>query len=112
MARPRFRWFVPVAWLAAAAAATAEPQPSTPTLDPAALGRLERIVRTRGFTRGIPRDAVPAPDGRAVYFLRSGAEDGFQDLWVFDGATGTSRVFVTANSLRSEERRVGKEGRS
>jgi hypothetical protein len=35
-----------------------------PALDDAARARLEHIVRTRGFTRGIPRNPMPSPTAR------------------------------------------------
>jgi dipeptidyl-peptidase-4 len=74
-----------------------------PALDPAARAQLERVLRTRGFTRGLPRNAVPAPDGRHVYFLRSGPEDTQQVLEVFDVATRTTHPLVNLAELGAED---------
>lgn len=80
--------------------AAAAPAPAAPVdLTPEARQRLERLITTRGFTRGIPRNAMPSPDGKHVYFLRSGPQDQFQQLLVFDVATGRTRELVTTNAL-------------
>jgi dipeptidyl-peptidase-4 len=82
---------------AAGIAAAAEIQ-----LDDAAIADLERLIVTRGYTRGLPRDPMPSPDGKCVYFLQSGPEDQRQELHRFDVATGASRRFVTLAMLGGE----------
>lgn len=83
-------------WILAGAAWAAT---APPTLAKDARERLERLILTRGFTRGIPRNAVPSPDGKHVYFLRSGPQDQFQQLFVFDVTAGQTRELVTTSAL-------------
>jgi len=86
-----------IAWLMCAAGAigaAAEPQ-----LDAAANADLERLIVTRGYTRGLPRDPMPSPDGAYIYFLQSGPEDQRQELHRFEVATGVSRAWVTLAAL-------------
>ena len=74
-------------------------QQAEPKLDAAARARLERLIVTRGFTRGLPANATPSPDGRQVYFLRSGPTDRYQVLYVMDVASGATRPFLTSDDL-------------
>ncbi len=87
-----------------AVAASAAPSPtsassSAPTLSDAARAELERILSTRGFTRGLPAKPMPTPDGRRVFFLRSGATDRIQSLYVYDVAKRAAQLFMTADGL-------------
>ena len=70
-----------------------------PRLEPRAREQLVRIVETRGFTRGLPRKAMPSPDGSRVYFLRSGATDRLQQLYVYDVHRRTTGPFVSYERL-------------
>ena len=79
-----------------------------PALDDAARASLERIVRTRGFTRGVPRNAVPSPDGKRVYFLRSGPADQRQEPYVLDVGTGKVLPLVELATL-GEEGKISRE---
>jgi dipeptidyl-peptidase-4 len=61
---------------------------------------LERYAKTNRFRNGQPTAIKVAPDGSAVYFLRSQhADTRNQDLWIFDTATRSERVLLTAESL-------------
>jgi dipeptidyl-peptidase-4 len=86
----------------AGGAAVTTPENDRPELSAAARARLERLIRTRGATRGVPRHAVPSPDGRRVFFLRSGPEDAHQLPWVFEVATGAVRPLVDLETLGAE----------
>ena len=88
-------WFAFLVWAGCAGAAQ-------PELDAAATADLERLIVTRGFTRGLPRDPMPSPDGAYVYFLQSGPEDQRQELHRFEVATGATRPFVTLAALGGE----------
>jgi dipeptidyl-peptidase 4 len=85
---------------AASAARAAGPARST---DDESRAALLRIVRTRGFTRGLPRTPVPAPDGHHVYFLRSGPEDTEQALYEYDVAMHLARPVVELATLGTED---------
>ncbi|MFN0151638.1 MAG: S9 family peptidase [bacterium] len=72
---------------------------SAPALSEEARVELERILSTRGFTRGLPAKPMPTPDGRRVFFLRSGATDRIQSLYVYDVAKRATQLFMTADGL-------------
>ena len=60
-------------------------------------GFVEQYTATYGFRLGAPRGITVTPDGDAVLFLRAVGPRSFtQDLWVFDVATGSERVLLTA----------------
>ena len=46
------------------------------------------LAATRNFTLGLPRHALPTPDGRSVLFLRSGPRDTVLHLYRTDLASG------------------------
>jgi dipeptidyl-peptidase 4 len=57
------------------------------------------VAATRSYSLGIAVGAEPAPDGRAVIYLRSGTRDTVQHLYEFDLATGKERELVTPAAL-------------
>ncbi len=59
----------------------------------------EEVAVTRSYSLGIPVIAVPAPDGKAVLYLRSGPRDTVQRLFEFDLASGHERELVTPEAL-------------
>ena len=62
------------------------------------------FAATRGFTLGRPTGAKPAPDGKAVYFLRArGPRDARQELCEFDVRTGECLSLPEARPLRRFE---------
>jgi dipeptidyl-peptidase-4 len=88
-------WLLLLLWTALPGRTGAE----APQLEPQARAHLVHIIETRGFTRGLPRKPVPSPDGRRVYFLRSGPTDRMQQLYEFDVESGRTRVLVTPGQL-------------
>ena len=60
---------------------------------------LRQYAETRGFLLGRPVNPKPAPDGKTVLFLRSGARNPKRSLFEFDCATGKTRELVTAEML-------------
>ncbi len=68
-------------------------------LDSTARAELRSIIETRGYTRGLPRKPVPSPDGRSVYFLRSGPRDGVQQLFRYDIETKETQSFLEGSRL-------------
>ncbi len=62
-------------------------------------GFLEQYAATYHFRLGRPVSIKPAPDGRAILFLRSGPRSFRQDLYEFDVATGKERLLLTAAQL-------------
>ena len=60
---------------------------------------LEQYAATYRFRLGQPSAVAVAPDGRAVFFLRSGPRDFARDLFVFDVARGEERVLLRAADL-------------
>lgn len=60
---------------------------------------LAEYSRTRGFSLGRPTRPTPTPDGSAVLFLRSGADQPAQDLYEFDCVTGQTKPLLTAAQL-------------
>jgi hypothetical protein len=69
---------------------TAMNAPATPPFDLSAADRqfLRDHAATRGFTLGQPVQAVPAPDGASVLFLRSQARNPELELYEFHVASG------------------------
>ncbi len=67
--------------------------------DATARDDLRRIIETRGYTRGLPRKPLPSPDGRSVYFLRSGPRDGVQQLFRHDLETQATHLFLDGARL-------------
>src|SRR5512138_1951824 len=62
----------------------------------------ELAARTKGFRAGEPRAVTVSGDGGRVVFLRSaGAEDGVDQLWIFDVPTGTERLIADPAALRA-----------
>jgi dipeptidyl-peptidase-4 len=57
------------------------------------------VAATRGYSLGIPVDAEPAPDGKALLYLRSGPRDLAQRLYEYDVATHKERELVTPDAL-------------
>src|SRR6201999_2653556 len=53
------------------------------------------VAATRGYSLGLPANAEPTPDGKAVLFLRSSPRDTVQRLYEFDLATRKERELVT-----------------
>ena len=60
---------------------------------------LQDYAETFRFRLGRPAQIKVTPDGDAVLFLRSGPRSFVQDLWVFEPATGTERVLLTADRI-------------
>jgi dipeptidyl-peptidase-4 len=61
---------------------------------------LDRYVRTRGFSLGLPRLFTISPDGQRVVFIRGHAgDDAAGSLWEHDVTTGAERVVVDAATL-------------
>lgn len=63
------------------------------------LDYLEQLSSTRNLSHGRPKAVTPLPDGSGVLFLRSGPRSVVQDLYVFDCATATERVLLTAAQI-------------
>ena len=57
------------------------------------------VAATRGYTLGLPANAEPTPDGKAVLFLRSGPRDTVQHLYEYDLAARKERELVTPEAL-------------
>ena len=57
------------------------------------------VAATRGYSLGIPAEAEPTPDGKAVLYLRSGPRDTVQRFYEFDVATHKERELVTPDAL-------------
>ncbi|MCA9309868.1 MAG: DPP IV N-terminal domain-containing protein [Phycisphaerales bacterium] len=84
------------------AATVQAPATVAPTRRQAAPGQdpfLEAYAATFRFRLGIPREVKPLPDGSGVIFLRSGPRDFVHDLYLFDVATGSERVLMTAADI-------------
>ena len=62
-------------------------------------GFLEQYAATGRFRLGQPRQITPAPDGKAVLFLRSGPRDRVLDLYELDLENGRERVLLTAAEI-------------
>src|ERR1700733_11356738 len=57
------------------------------------------VALTRSYSLGLPPNAVPPPDRKAILYLRSGARDTVQRLYKFDIAAGNEHELVTPDSL-------------
>jgi dipeptidyl-peptidase-4 len=72
-------------------------------LSSAALGAdthcFDEVAATRGYSLGAPVNAVPAPDGQSVLYLRSGPRDTLQRLFEFDIASAKEREIVRPEAL-------------
>jgi dipeptidyl-peptidase 4 len=90
------RQLLPALILAAPLVALAQPaQP--PLANPEFL---QQFAATNRFRLGQPGSITVTPQGDAVLFLRSTGPRSFtQDLWLFDVATGTERVLLTADQI-------------
>ncbi len=66
------------------------------------LALLEQYTATNRFRAGRPTQITVAPDGRSIYFLRSGGRDVTQDLYEHDVATGQERRLLAARDVLSE----------
>lgn len=62
-------------------------------------GFLESYAATNAFRLGRPNAIRIVPGGEAVLFLRSGARNFEQDLWIYDVASQEERVLLTAQQL-------------
>jgi dipeptidyl-peptidase 4 len=60
---------------------------------------LHQYATTQRFSLGSPRSFKFTPDGDALLFLRSGADDPTQDLYEFDVRTGSTRRLLTAQDI-------------
>ncbi len=60
---------------------------------------LEQYAATRRFSAGNPTALKLAPDGGAVFFLRSPPRSFVQDLYEFNTATGQERRLLTADQI-------------
>ncbi|MBK8170288.1 MAG: DPP IV N-terminal domain-containing protein [Sandaracinaceae bacterium] len=79
-------------------AAEASPQAPIDVSDPSVL---ENLAITHGFRMGRPEKITWAPDGRSVFFLRSGGTNPSRDLYELDVTTGNEHAFLTASALLS-----------
>jgi dipeptidyl-peptidase-4 len=59
----------------------------------------DEVAATRGYSLGTPVDALPAPDGKSVLYLRSGPRDTIQRLFQYDIATAKERELTTPEAL-------------
>jgi dipeptidyl-peptidase-4 len=97
--------FVTLAALSWAAPAWAQTSPHP--------GFLRLLAETREFRLGRPTGIKPAPDGKAVLFLRSGARDSTLALYEMDAATGQTRTLLTpAHLLQGAEEKLSVEERA
>jgi dipeptidyl-peptidase-4 len=64
---------------------------------------LHAFASTYRYTHGRPKAITVTPNGDAVLYLRSGPRSFVQDLYIFDTATGTQRVLLTAEQLLGGE---------
>lgn len=60
---------------------------------------LENLAITHGFRLGRPENLTFAPDGRSVFFLRSGGRSSSRDLFELSLPSGEERTFLTADAL-------------
>jgi dipeptidyl-peptidase-4 len=93
----RAPWFLGLILLAGSAPAYAAEEPC-----------FEALAATRSNTLGAPRAAVPAPDGKSVFYLRSGPRDTRLGLYQYDLATHAERVLAAPSAapekLSTEEK--------
>ena len=79
-------------WFWPPAASRAEPSSPAPEGETF----LRDYAQTRGFMLGRPVNAVPAPDGKSVLFLRAAsAREPSQELYEFDVASGQTRRLLS-----------------
>jgi len=68
----------------------------------------QALAATRDYSLGAPRAAVPAPDGKSVYYLRSGPRDTRLGLYQFDLATRAEHALAAPSAapekLSTEEK--------
>lgn len=62
---------------------------------------LENLAITHGFRLGRPENLTFSPDGRSLFFLRSGPRSSSRDLFELSLQTGEESTFLTAESLLS-----------
>ena len=65
---------------------------------------LDQHVATRGFSLGRPTSISLSPDGKTIYFLRSGPRSFSRDLYAHEVVSNRTRLVLSAESL------LGKEG--
>jgi dipeptidyl-peptidase 4 len=76
-------------------------------------GFLRLLAETREFRLGRPTGIKPAPDGKAVLFLRSGAREPTLALHEMDATTGQTRTLLTpAQLLQGAEEKLSVEERA
>ncbi len=88
--------------LATGCTQSTQPEAPAPSAAPPSLASdsfLTDYAETFRFRLGRPSQIKVTPDGDAVLFLRSGPRSFVQDLWLFDPATGTERVLLTAEKI-------------
>ncbi len=78
---------------APAARAAGKGQPAAGA-DGDGLALLRELAETRYYSLGLPMQAQPTPDGRAVLFLRSGPRDPVLRLYELNVATGTVKQLL------------------
>ncbi|MDQ2588208.1 S9 family peptidase [Saccharothrix yanglingensis] len=72
-----------------------------------------RHARTQRFTLGAPRTFTVAPDGSAVYFLRTASAAGRANgLWKFDTTAGTEALLVDPATLLTDPEDLPPEERA
>ncbi len=86
-------------FLIAAIAATILPYGAASPASAAGDDFLERYAATDRFRLGRPSAILPAPDGEAVLFLRSGPRSFVRDLYELDMTSGEERVLLTAEEI-------------
>jgi dipeptidyl-peptidase 4 len=74
----------------------AAPSPAQPLNNPEFL---DQYAATNRFRLGNPTRITVTPDGSAVLFLRSGPRSFVQDLYLFDLASASERVLLTADAI-------------
>ena len=57
------------------------------------------VAATRNYSLGIPANAAPSPDGKAILYFRSGPRDTVQRLYEYELATRKERELVAPESL-------------
>jgi dipeptidyl-peptidase-4 len=62
-------------------------------------GFLQQYAATYRFRLGRPGGIKPAPDGKTVFFLRSGPRSFQKTLYAYDVETGSERALLTAPTL-------------
>lgn len=67
---------------------------------------LDAFAQTFRYRLGHPTSIKITPDGRTVFFLRSGPRSFVQDLYEYDVVSGTERVLLTADQILRGENEV------